>query len=96
MLESLTVSEAYAALIHRDLGIIYANGKRTEDAIRELTAASDADPGDPEPHRQLAKLYEAANQQSDASKELAKARTLHPQSLPSLEEVMDAAQSPAP
>jgi len=96
LLESLTVSEAYAALVHRDLGIIYANEKRTEDAIRELTAASEADPEAPEPHLQLAKLYQAANQQSDASKELMKARTLHPQSLPSLEEVIDAAQSPAP
>ena len=96
VLKSLTVSEPYEALVHRDLGIIYANDKRTADAIRELTAACEAYPGDPEPHLQLAKLYQAANQQSEASKEFMKAKTLPPQGIPPLEEVMYADESPVP
>ena len=96
VLSALIPNEPSEALFHRDLGIIFANDGRAADAIRELTAAIEADPEDPQPHAQLAKLYQATNQRSEAEGELQKAKALPSRSKPSLEEALDSAETPAP
>jgi Flp pilus assembly protein TadD len=96
ILSPLVGSEQSNALVHRDLGTIDAHNGQTADAIREFTAAIEADPEDPEPHLQLAKLYQATNQRSEADGELQKAKALPSRSNPTLEEALDSAEAPVP
>jgi Flp pilus assembly protein TadD len=96
VLSPLIPNEPFEALLHRDLGIIYANDGRAADAIREFAASIEADPEDPEPHVQLAKLYQATNQRSEASAELQEVKALRSRSNPSLEEALDSAETPTP
>ncbi|WP_348262911.1 tetratricopeptide repeat protein [Telmatobacter sp. DSM 110680] len=96
VLSPLIPSARSEALFHRDLGIIYANSGRAADAIREFATSIEADPEDPEPHIQLAKLYQTTNQRSAVDGELQKAKGLASRSNPSLEEVLSSTETPVP
>jgi tetratricopeptide (TPR) repeat protein len=65
------------ARAHLDLGVLYADGGRTEDAIRELKEAARLNPADPNPHWRLARLYQAMGKKDEAKVEFQKTKTLH-------------------
>jgi tetratricopeptide (TPR) repeat protein len=93
-LDKLSADEHSDSLVHRDLGIIYANSNRGTDAVRELEMAVKLDPRDEDSHLQLAKAYKAIGREDDASTELAKAKQLTPRSHQPLEEMIDFAEVP--
>ncbi len=93
-LEKLGDRERSESLVSRDLGIIYANNNRNEDALRELESAIAFDPEDKEAHMQLAKLYQSMNRRNDSNAELAKTRQLPSRNLPSLEEMIASVDTP--
>jgi len=94
--ERLASANPSEPLVHLDLGIVAANAARREDAIRELKVAIESDPNDPEPHLQLANLYRSFGKADEASAEIAKAKKLPPATHPSLQEMLDSIENPAP
>lgn len=62
---------------HLDLGILYADSGRREDAIREFRTAARLSPDDPNPHWRLARLYQAMGNKAAASLEFQKTSNLH-------------------
>jgi tetratricopeptide (TPR) repeat protein len=62
---------------HIDLGALYADGGRNEDAIREFKIASRLSPDDPNPHWRLARLYQSLGKKQEANVEFQKTKTLH-------------------
>jgi tetratricopeptide (TPR) repeat protein len=94
-LERLASDES-EQLVHRDLGIIYANSGRSVDAIRELTMAAFTDPDDKEPHFQMAQLYRSVGRREEANAELDRARKLSSPSHSSLQEMIDSIDNPLP
>src|SRR5262249_14875524 len=63
-------------LIHLDLGIVYVEESRNEDAIREFRKAIALDPNDADPHWRLAKGCQAIGKKQDANAEFALVRTM--------------------
>ncbi len=62
---------------HLDLGILYADSGRRDDAIREFKTAARLSPEDPNPHWRLARLYQAMGNKSAANLEFQKTSNLH-------------------
>jgi tetratricopeptide (TPR) repeat protein len=62
-------SPAASAMIHRDLGIVYAEAGRKDDAVAEFLEAIALDPKDVTPHWRLGKLYQAMGKKEDAKTE---------------------------
>ena len=65
------------ALAHLDLGILYAEDGRKDDALRELTAAEKLNPSDVSVHWRLGRLYRAMGKKDEAKAEFDKASTLN-------------------
>jgi tetratricopeptide (TPR) repeat protein len=65
------------ALAHLDLGILYAEDDRKDDALRELTAAEKLNPSDVSVHWRLGRLYRAMGKKDEAKAEFDKASTLN-------------------
>lgn len=63
-------------MAHLDLGIVYADSGRREDAMRELKLAAKLSPDDVAVHWRLAQLYRAMGRKSDAMAEFEKTKTL--------------------
>ena len=80
-LEKARAADASLALVHRDLGIIYAEEGRKEDAISELQKAIELDPKDVSPHWRLAKLYQSTGKKEEAKAEFAKASAMNKESI---------------
>ena len=80
-LEKARAADASLALVHRDLGIIYAEEGRKEDAISELQKAIELDPKDVSPHWRLAKLYQSTGKKEEAKSEFAKASAMNKESI---------------
>lgn len=57
------------ALVHLDLGILYAQADRNDDAVEQLRKAAELDPKDPNPHWRLAKLYQSMGKKAEAQAE---------------------------
>ena len=95
-LENLDARDKSYPLVHRDLGIIYANSSRLEDAIRELRTAMESDPGDSELHLQAANVYRSLGRSDQANAEAERARKLPPPRPTSLQEMIDSIETPAP
>ncbi len=95
-LEKLVASNRSEPLVHRDLGIIYAIDGRNEDAIREFRAALELDPDDVETRSQIAKLFQAMGKSAEANAGLEKVRSLPSRRPPSLQEMIDSIEDPAP
>lgn len=64
-------------LAHLDLGIIYSEADRKEDALRELLAADKLNPQDVNIHWRLGRLYRSMGKQEEAKSELDKAGRLN-------------------
>jgi tetratricopeptide (TPR) repeat protein len=63
-------------LAHLDLGILYANAGRQDDALRELKVASRLSPNDVNVHWHLARLYQVAGMKELAKAEFNETRNL--------------------
>jgi tetratricopeptide (TPR) repeat protein len=62
---------------HLDLGILYADKGKVEDASRELKEAALLMPEDPNPHWRLARIYQSTGNRARANLEFQKTRDLH-------------------
>jgi Flp pilus assembly protein TadD len=62
---------------HLDLGILYADAGRQEDAIREFKLATKLTPEDPTPHWRLARLYQSMGRKEEAAAEFQTTNSLH-------------------
>ena len=63
-------------LAHLDLGILYADAGRRDDALREFKVAAKLSPNDVNPHWRLARLYQAMGKKDEANTEFAKTSSL--------------------
>ncbi|HXP08366.1 MAG TPA: tetratricopeptide repeat protein [Acidobacteriaceae bacterium] len=63
-------------LAHLDLGILYSDAGRRDDALRELREAAVLSPNDVDVHWRLGRLYQAAGMRDEAKAEFDKTRTL--------------------
>jgi len=95
-LEDLVSNDQSEPPVHRDLGIIYANAGRNDDAIRELRLAVKLDPDDPETHSEIAKVLRATGKTNEESAKSTSIKSLPPRKPPSLQEMIDSIQDPAP
>ncbi len=57
------------SMVHRDLGVVYSETGRKEDAARELLMAISLDPKDVAPHWRLGKLYQSMGRKQEAKAE---------------------------
>ena len=71
-------------LAYFDLGIVYANQKRNQDAIKALLRAEELDPKEPDAHYRLARIYMAVGEKQKADQEFAKTKDLHSKTAESL------------
>ena len=84
------------ARAHLDLGILYSDSGRREDAIRELKTAVRLSPEDPSPHWRLARLYQAAGNKTEANLEFQKTSDLHKVENDTILKQLKAAQEKGP
>lgn len=63
-------------LAHLDLGILYSDTGRREEALSELKIAAHLSPNDQNVHWRLARFYKAMGQTEQANAEFAKTRSL--------------------
>jgi Flp pilus assembly protein TadD len=63
-------------LAHLDLGILYSDAGRREDALQELREAAALGPNDVDVHWRLGRLYQAAGMKDEANAEFDKTRNL--------------------
>jgi tetratricopeptide (TPR) repeat protein len=75
---------ASASMVHRDLGIVYQEAGRNDDAVAELREAIALDAKDVSPHWRLGKLYQSMGRQEEAKAELGIARAMKEESAHSL------------
>ena len=95
-LEELVSTHQSEPLVHRDLGIIYANAGRNDDAIREFRLATKLDPNDAETHLEIAKVLRTSGKKDVSGAESAKITNFPARKPPSLQEMIDSIQEPAP
>ena len=65
------------ARAHADLGVIYQDQGKQQEALRELTTAVKMTPQDANIHWRLARLYQAMGRKEDAKAEFDKTSSLH-------------------
>jgi tetratricopeptide (TPR) repeat protein len=63
-------------LVHLDLGIVYSDGGRHDEALRELKLAEQLDPSDVKVYWRLGHLYQIAGMKDEAKAEFDKLHTL--------------------
>ena len=76
LLEKLVKSDPAMAKARLDLGIVYAQAGRKEDALREFTAAAALKPDDVNVHMRLGRLYRSMGKTAEAKNEFDKASNL--------------------
>jgi tetratricopeptide (TPR) repeat protein len=76
LLEQVVRMDSSFALAHLDLGIIYADAGRNEEALKELTLAAKRTPDDVNVHWRLARLHRAMGKRDEAKTEFDKARSI--------------------
>ncbi|MFZ1086625.1 MAG: tetratricopeptide repeat protein [Terracidiphilus sp.] len=74
LLEKAMQINSEIALTHLDLGIVYSDAERRDDALRELKLAEQMDPSDQNVHWRLGHLYQLMGDKDDAKAEF---DTLH-------------------
>jgi tetratricopeptide (TPR) repeat protein len=75
LLEAIRI-EPGMKLAHLDLGILYSDAGRRDDALRELREAAALSPNDVDVHWRLGRLYQAAGMKDEAKAEFDKTRNL--------------------
>ncbi|HLJ75879.1 MAG TPA: tetratricopeptide repeat protein [Acidobacteriaceae bacterium] len=81
------------AVAHLDLGIIYDQQGRKDDALRELKAAEKLNPSDPAVHWRLGRFYQSVGQKAEARSELEQTQKLQNATAQSLREQMHQVES---
>lgn len=71
-------------LAYFDIGIVYTNQKRYQDAIKALLRAEELDPKEPDAHYRLGRVYMAQGEKLKADQEFAKTKALHNKTTDSL------------
>ena len=90
-------SAASTAMVHRDLGIVYAEAGRKDEAVAELQKAISLDPKDVSPHWRLGKLYQAMGKKEEAKAEFSIASAMNKESSrPLTQEIGQAPPRPQP
>jgi Tfp pilus assembly protein PilF len=64
-------------LAYFDLGCIYADQNKNQEAVAALLHAVQLDPTQPDAHYRLARLYTVLGQKEKANQEFAKTKELH-------------------
>lgn len=77
LLERVLKIDPSFALAHLDLGIVYSEAERNQDALRELTQAAKLAPNDVNVHWRLGRLYRTMGKKVEAKAEFDKASTLN-------------------
>lgn len=77
LLEKVIALDAANAMEHRDLGIVFADSHRNDDALRQFRAAAKLDPKDVNVHWRLGRLYRAMGRSVEAKAEFARAASLN-------------------
>lgn len=77
LLEKVEKMSPGIPLVHLDLGIVYTEADRKEDALRELNIAAKFNPDDVNVHWRLARLYRAMGKKDLAKVEFEKASSLN-------------------
>lgn len=77
LLEKVVKVDPASSMGHLDLGIVYAEADRREDALRELKQASALKPDDVKAHYRLARLYRSMGKTAEAKAEFDKSSTLN-------------------
>jgi len=77
LLEKAVKMDPAVSLAHLDLGIVYTEADRKEDALRELTEAAKLAPNDVNVHWRLGKLYRSMGRKEEAKAEFDKASSLN-------------------
>jgi tetratricopeptide (TPR) repeat protein len=76
LLEKAIRIEPKIELAHLDLGIIYSDAGRSDDALRELKAAEKLNPDDQNVHWRLGRFYKSMGRNEEAKVEFDKTRSL--------------------
>jgi tetratricopeptide (TPR) repeat protein len=77
ILEKVARLDPALSLVHLDLGIIYLDEGRNDDALRELRLAEKLTPDDVSVHWRLARLYRTMGKKDEAKAEFDKASTIN-------------------
>lgn len=76
LLEKAIRNDPKIALAHLDLGILFSDAGRKEDALRELKIAEKLTPGDQNVHYRLGRFYQSMGKKDEAKAEFDKTRGL--------------------
>jgi len=76
LLEKAVSLDPKIELAHVDLGVLYANAGKNNDALRELKAAEKLDPTDQNVHWRLGRFYKSIGKKTEAEVEFQKTRSL--------------------
>ena len=76
LLEKVVKAAPNLTLAHLDLGILYADAGRREDALREMKAAEKLAPNEVDIHWHLGKLYRSMGKKDEAKAEFDKASSI--------------------
>ena len=76
LLEKAVRLNSRIELAHVDLGVLYANAGKNDDALRELKTAEELDPTDQNVHWRLGRFYKSIGKKAEAEVEFQKTRSL--------------------
>jgi tetratricopeptide (TPR) repeat protein len=76
LLEKAIRIDPSIGMAHIDLGILYGDAGRSDDALRELKIAEKLNPDDQNVHWRLARFYQAAGRKEEAKAEFEKTKSL--------------------
>jgi tetratricopeptide (TPR) repeat protein len=94
LLEEIVKSHPSVFMARLDLGIVYADRDRREDALREFKAAAAIKPDDVSVHWQLGRLYRTMGDPAQARREFEMTRTLNQAADAALVNLMSQAPRP--
>jgi Tfp pilus assembly protein PilF len=77
LLEKVIRIDPKVELAHLDLGILYIDANRQDDALRELMTADKLNPKDVSVHWRLARLYQVMGKKDEAKIEFDETRDLY-------------------
>jgi len=92
LLEKAVGLDPKIELAHLDLGVLYANDGKNEDALRELKKAEQLDPSDQNVHWRLGRFYKSIGKKAEAEAEFQKTRNLQKASDKSIFDKLHSAQ----
>src|SRR6185503_5761245 len=76
LLEKAVSIDPKIELAHVDLGVLYANAGKNDEALRELKTAEKLDPSDQNVHWRLGRFYKSIGKKAEAEVEFQKTRSL--------------------